>query len=88
MSNSILYQSLPDEYLKAIGAVTVSWSVLESGVDMLIWTLIEEIDNPLKCIAITSHLNFVNKYNLAMSLTDIYLDRTKCSESYEQARKY
>jgi hypothetical protein len=82
-----IIDEIPDDYLKSIGKITVSWSYLEWCIDFLIWALIEITDSPSKGISITAHLNFTVKYNMAMSLAEIYLADTSNKEKHDLIRE-
>jgi hypothetical protein len=63
---------IPSEYSKHIGLVTVSWSYLERFVEWLIWSLADMTNEPAICVSITNHLTFKTKYDMALSLAEIY----------------
>jgi len=73
---------IPDNYIKAIGLVTVSWARLDYCIDFLIWELLGLQDDEIKGLSVTNHLSFPMKYNIVSSLLEIWLSETSKIDVY------
>ena len=72
---------LPDEHLKAIGSIVVSFASLENAVETAIWALME-IDGTKGAI-VTSEMSFKNMLALFSSL---YLNKTNVPDEIEEMK--
>ena len=73
---------LPDEHLKAIGSIVVSFASLENAVEIAIWALME-IDSTKGAI-VTSEMSFKNMLALFSSL---YLNKTNAPAEVEEMKE-
>jgi len=82
MPMRILQHNVPDEYLKNIGDMTVSFSLLEINIQIVIWLLLDS-DQRVGQI-ITAEISFKNSNAL---LSSLYLERYGKDNDYNKLQE-
>ena len=76
---------IPDEHLKGIGQVALSWAYLVSGLERIIWRLAQLDDND--GIAVTTHLNMPMLLDMSNSLIDLHIGESKTKDEFKKLSK-
>lgn len=74
MMDYISVDHLPDDHLRGIGLVAVSWAYLEGTVERLIWSLNRLDSKRGECT--TTHLTVRSRFDIATSLAHEELEQT------------
>ena len=81
---NLIYSTIPDKHLRAIGLITVNFSHLETYIEMGIWKLLGyEREQDVGKI-ITSELSFNNKVTLLKSLHDHLCDNEESKKELKE----
>ena len=79
----MLHHAVPEQHLKSIGDITVSFAMLESQIQTLVWSMLNERQRIGQIV--TAELSFKNLRALMVSL---YIERHgKDDDDYEQLKE-
>lgn len=86
LPHTITLDHLPDEHLRGVGLVAISWAFLEGAIERIVWRAAGLEEN--KGIAITTHTNIQTRLDMAKTLLNKFFPNSKPAKQLKSLDKH